>query len=141
MQNGEFWERLTPDLPIEDKGFGYWPTPLKTDYKATGQIEKMKKHGFEGNHQNRPQYEYVRRFNMKMSSAQSELMMLWPQGWTDLKPLATDRFQQWCDSHVIPLEVNDATLAATGSQQSPDRQAQSSQAGRSDSGLDEEQSR
>ena len=28
-----------------------------------------------------------------------EWLMGWPIGWTDLEPLATDRFQQWLDAH------------------------------------------
>ena len=28
-----------------------------------------------------------------------ELTMDWPAGWTDLQPLAMDKFQQWFDSH------------------------------------------
>jgi hypothetical protein len=31
-----------------------------------------------------------------------EWLMGWPIGWTDLKPLETDRFRQWCASHGIP---------------------------------------
>jgi hypothetical protein len=31
-----------------------------------------------------------------------EWLMGWPLGWTDLKPLETDRFQQWLDSHGKP---------------------------------------
>lgn len=31
-----------------------------------------------------------------------EWLMGWPLGWTDLRPLETDRFQQWCDSHGAP---------------------------------------
>jgi len=31
--------------------------------------------------------------------AVAEYMMQWPEGWTDLKPLETDRFQQWLDLH------------------------------------------
>lgn len=30
-----------------------------------------------------------------------EWLMGWPLDWTDLAPLATDRFQQWCASHGI----------------------------------------
>jgi hypothetical protein len=30
-----------------------------------------------------------------------EWLMGWPLGWTDLKPLATDKFQQWQHSHGI----------------------------------------
>ena len=26
-----------------------------------------------------------------------EWLMGWPLGWTDLRPLATDRFRQWCE--------------------------------------------
>jgi hypothetical protein len=28
-----------------------------------------------------------------------EWLMGWPLDWTAVEPLATDRFQQWCDSH------------------------------------------
>jgi hypothetical protein len=28
-----------------------------------------------------------------------EWLMGWPIGWTDLKPLETDKFQQWLKSH------------------------------------------
>jgi hypothetical protein len=30
-----------------------------------------------------------------------EWLMGWPIGWTDLKPLAMDKFRQWLDSHGI----------------------------------------
>jgi hypothetical protein len=29
----------------------------------------------------------------------AEWMMLWPPGWTDLKPSGTDRFQAWLKEH------------------------------------------
>lgn len=29
----------------------------------------------------------------------AELVMMWPLGWTDCTPLATDKFQRWFDSH------------------------------------------
>jgi hypothetical protein len=28
-----------------------------------------------------------------------EWLMGWPLGWTDLKPLETDKFQKWLDEH------------------------------------------
>jgi hypothetical protein len=34
----------------------------------------------------------------------SEWLMAWPIGWTDLKPLATDKFQQWLRSHGVCSE-------------------------------------
>lgn len=36
-----------------------------------------------------------------------EWLMGWPLGWTDLKPLATDKFRQWFEQHGCYLEVND----------------------------------
>jgi len=29
----------------------------------------------------------------------AELVMMWPMGWTDLKPLAMDKFQEWLQQH------------------------------------------
>jgi hypothetical protein len=37
--------------------------------------------------------------NMKMPVSASEMLMLWPIEWTDLKPLETDKFQQWQQQH------------------------------------------
>jgi hypothetical protein len=34
----------------------------------------------------------------------AEWMMLWPQGWTGLKPLETDKFQQWQQEHSLSLQ-------------------------------------
>lgn len=36
-----------------------------------------------------------------------EWLMGWPIGWTDLRPLAMDRFQQWRRSHGVSSEVSD----------------------------------
>lgn len=37
-----------------------------------------------------------------MSPMWVEWLMGWPIGWTDLRPLETDRSRQWCDSHGEP---------------------------------------
>ena len=37
-----------------------------------------------------------------------EWLMGWPIGWTDLKPLGTDRFRQWLGSHGVPLPEQEA---------------------------------
>jgi hypothetical protein len=39
----------------------------------------------------------------------SEWLMGWPIGWTDLKPLATDKFQQWQLSHGVSLAAQEHT--------------------------------
>lgn len=41
----------------------------------------------------------------KLNPMWVEWLMGWPLGWTDLKPLETDRLQQWLSSHGKSLEV------------------------------------
>ena len=100
-QDGLLWEQTILEPVIVEKGFGYWPTPTAGDWKATGKLETLKRQGDrnEAGHQNRPQYEYARKFNMKMPLVASEILMMWPLEWTDLKPLAMDKFQQWQQQH------------------------------------------
>jgi hypothetical protein len=110
MLNGECWEQQTLVQSTKGIAFGLsqsypppskWPTPTATDWKATGKLETLKRQGnnFEAGGQNRPQYHYSRLMNMKMPVSASEMLMLWPIEWTDLKPLGTDKFQQWLQQH------------------------------------------
>jgi len=98
MQDGECWEQTPLGLVTIEKEFGYWPTPTATDWKATGKLETLKRQGDKNGagHQNRPQYQYARKYNMKMPLAAQEILMKWPIGWTDLKPLEMDK------SHCVP---------------------------------------
>ena len=100
-RDGLLWEQTILEPVIVGKGFGYWPTPTATDWKATGKLETLKRQGDrnEAGHQNRPQYEYARKFNMKMPLVASEILMMWPLEWTDLKPLEMDKFQEWQQQH------------------------------------------
>jgi hypothetical protein len=94
MRGGECWEQTPLGLVTIEKEFGYWPTPTATDWKATGKLETLKRQGDKNGagHQNRPQYHYARKYNMKMPLAAQEILMKWPLGWTDLRPLETDKF-------------------------------------------------
>jgi hypothetical protein len=100
MRNGECWEQMPLGVVTIEKEYGYWPTPTATDWKATGKLETLKRQGDKNGagHQNRPQYQYARKYNMKMPLAAQEILMKWPLGWTDLKPLATDK------SHCAPQQ-------------------------------------
>ena len=104
MRNGECWEQRTLGLVTIEKEFGYWPTPTATDWKATGKLETLKRQGDKNGagHQNRPQYQYARKYNMKMPLAAQEILMKWPLGWTDLKPLEMDK------SHSVPQPLGDS---------------------------------
>ena len=87
MRDGECWEVNTPAQFIDDTEYGFLPTPNARDYKGSpsaawaGQFSLPREIG------GVPHPEFV------------EELMLWPIGWTDSKPLETDRFQQWLDSH------------------------------------------
>lgn len=45
------------------------------------------------------QEQSARCFHKMITPLSNEILMLWPEGWTDLKPLETDKFQQWLSSH------------------------------------------
>jgi hypothetical protein len=93
MRDGECWEQMQLGLVTIEKEFGYWPTPTATDWNATGKLETLKRQGDKNGagHQNKPPYQYARKFNMKMPLAAQEILMKWPLGWTDLKPLEMDK--------------------------------------------------
>lgn len=44
-----------------------------------------------------------------------EWLMGWPLGWTDLRPLETDKFRQWQASHGVDSQEWDSILERTGS--------------------------
>ena len=94
MRDGECWEQTRLEPVTIEKEFGYWPTPIASDWKATGKLEMLKRQGDKNGagHQNRPQYHYARKYNMKMPLVAQEILMKWPLGWTDLKPLEMDKF-------------------------------------------------
>jgi hypothetical protein len=78
-----------------------WPTPVKSDYAARRPSE-----GWRGE-SDLPSVVWTEtggRENPEKPPAQLnadwvEWLMGWPLGWTDLKPLETDKFQRWLDAH------------------------------------------
>jgi hypothetical protein len=90
MQSGECSEQTALVHAIDESESGYVPTPTKSDYKGgckTGRDSEFK-HWLNRRHGGT--YPHPLRV---------EEMMLWPLGWTDLKPLETGKFQQWCERH------------------------------------------
>jgi DNA (cytosine-5)-methyltransferase 1 len=75
-----------------------WPTPTTRDWRSgkSNQHEKNSRPLNEvaqlaaGGNTTRP---------MTLNPDWVEWLMGWPVGWTDLKPLAMDKFQKWLDSH------------------------------------------
>lgn len=92
MRDGECWAQTPPVLVIIAPASGYVPTPCASDYKggARNGRDSEFKHWLKRRHGK--SYPHPQRV---------EEMMLWPIGWSELAPLATDKFQQWCRSHGI----------------------------------------
>jgi hypothetical protein len=111
-RSGMLWARqtLVPHTSETESGFlQKWPTPVASDWK--------------GGHQTGIQYKNNRfarvskttgtEFGAKLQGAFrlitgnrlpcnfAEWMMGWPRGWTDLKPLEMDKFQQWQQQHGV----------------------------------------
>jgi hypothetical protein len=67
----------------------HFPTPTAQDAKNNGAPSQMERN--------------TKPLNAEVGGALNppwvEWLMGWPIAWTDLQPLATDRFRQWLDSH------------------------------------------
>ena len=103
MRDGVLWEQTMLAHPTEGNDFGWWPTPVATDY-MTGQTNGI---AYTGKRFVRTSHKTGTEFGAKLTSAYrlmtgnhlpanfSEWMMGWPQDWTELKPVGTDKFQKW----------------------------------------------
>jgi len=107
MQDGVLYQQQSAVPPTEETGSGFWPTPVASDCK-----------GGKSNTVHYKNQRFVRisqttgtEFGAKLSASYqlmtgnplpesfSEWMMGWPPGWTDLRPLATDKFLLWQQQH------------------------------------------
>jgi hypothetical protein len=101
MLNGECWERQPLVEITKEKEFGLWPTPVTSDYAA-----RRPSKGWRGT-SDLPSVAWTRNGGkenpekppLKLNALWVEWMMGWPVGWTDLKPLEMDKYQEWQQSH------------------------------------------
>ena len=97
MLHGVCWELTSPVSTTDETGSGLLPTPLATDWKG-GTTAARKDNGKLRFDQWR---DYIK-LNYGMTyphPTHSELRMGWPPEWTDLKPLAMDKFLLWRQQH------------------------------------------
>ena len=88
MRSGESLARTMPALPTSVTAPGSWlATPTATANQAS---PSMMKH---------PGCREWRHLGLRVCPAHFEWMMGWPVGWTDLEPLATDKYQRWLRLH------------------------------------------
>ena len=66
-----------------------WPTPTASNAKNNGSASQMRRN-------TKP---LDARVGGALNPMWVEWLMGWPLGWTDLKPLETDKFQQWLEQH------------------------------------------
>lgn len=111
MRNGECWERTTPDLRTCGKDYGLWPTPCSTDQsdrKVSARMHETKngtfKHIGENGTLSQVRLSQVVKHRTpdgvgRMSPDWVEWLMGWPIGHTELKPLATAKYQEWQLQH------------------------------------------
>jgi hypothetical protein len=76
-----------------------WATPRTSDFKSCGPVGSKSHH-----HMTEKQYPCAQVKEEDQPTGHlnpdwTEWLMGWPIGWTDSKPLETDRFQQWWNSH------------------------------------------
>jgi hypothetical protein len=94
MRGGVLWERITPahlTSETESGSLHQFFTPTARDYKGMSGAGLRKRHGKKHN--------LADCLGGVPNPTFSEWLMGWPLGWTDLKPLETDRFQQWLHLH------------------------------------------
>jgi hypothetical protein len=95
MQDGECWEQRTVVAHTNEKEYGLWPTPNTCD-ATRGSPEtpedKLRRGANTG-------WSLIDELGYYPHPEFVEWLMAWPIGWTDLKPLETDRFQKWLEEH------------------------------------------
>lgn len=95
MRNGELYLRPMWWACTAGNESGLWPTPCARDYRGVFRTEVgaarrlLSKRGI-------PLNEAV---GGLLNPVWVEWLMGWPTGWTGLKPLAMDKFQEWLQQH------------------------------------------
>jgi hypothetical protein len=108
MRSGECWERTTLARPIKEIEFGLWPTPCARDYKGGRKPEALEEAGRTATNSLPDAIIAKEGYGGQLNPTWVEWLMGWPLAWTDLRPLATDKSQQWQRSHGKHLpEVED----------------------------------
>lgn len=93
MRDGVLFQHPTRERPIDGIGSGLWPTPTSSMVS----MADMEQARTAGSDPRRPKYSEAG--IGQLNPAWTEWLMGWPEEWTDLKPLATDKFRRWLDSH------------------------------------------
>ncbi len=99
MRNGECWEQTRLDYPTGENEFGCWlPTPVTSMWRGAAKKRFWGSQEYKGSFTT----EWVR---TSRDCAQyyhpdyAELIMDFPDKWTELKPLEMHKYQEWLQPH------------------------------------------
>jgi hypothetical protein len=110
MRDGECWALIMPERLTAGPELGLLPTPVASEWKDKGRASTLAMLDRGGRLARRICSRLIAHSTERVvaNPCFSEWLMGWPVGWTitsrDLKPLATDKFQQWLRSHGVCLE-------------------------------------
>ena len=110
MQNGVFYARTTPKDFKEGNEFGYWPTLTTFGTACSGKNGNFgvytlgaailaERNKWPLRTIEAKKYLNSRSVKVALNPDWCDWIMRWPIGWTDLRPLGTDRIQLWLRSH------------------------------------------
>ena len=91
-----------------------WPTPCATDHKGSGKTGTRDRLDYateRGATKSHGMSNLNDQIGGQLNPTWVEWLMGWPLEWTDLKPLETDKFRLWCESHGIPYGAAGGTNA------------------------------
>lgn len=116
---GVLLERLTPGRPTSETGSGSsqkttgkrWPTPVASMSKGSSPAALTRRSGADRSN-DRLDHAVMALHGGHLNPEWVEWLMGWPIGWTDLRPLATDRFQSWLRAHSNYSPTDDKQEAA-----------------------------
>ena len=118
-RDGVLSERLTSEPLTSETGSGSsqktptrrWPTPVASMAKGSSPAALTRRSGADRSN-DRLDHAVMALDGGHLNPEWAEWLMGWPIGWTDLRPLATDRFQSWLRAHSNYSPTDDNREAA-----------------------------
>ena len=98
MLRGECWEQRMSEQTIKGTGYGLLPTPCARDGKGTRSLQAQKKANRGATNSLGDYFRILKNWQYPPVAA-AEYMMGWVVGWTDLKPLETDKYHYARQQH------------------------------------------
>lgn len=111
MSDGVCYQLGLWDYTIAGRGYGLWLTPTASDglrhhFSPDSHLRHTERNKAKGNGQDSNVAQMTRLFGLYPTPEFGEWLMGLPIGWTNLEPLATDKFRQWLEQHGICWEEN-----------------------------------